>query len=248
MNHDEVTNIITRNRTIMYGVGITPNPFESQQVEWVRRHRQSAAIRVITDKIISLFEPRFITPPETSECIASIVTMTDSRKILEVGTCTGFTSLHILRAIIGKQGAKLTTIDARPAHDQKFFDRFPEYIAFVEGWTPEVLATQPVMEPGPFDLVFVDSDHSVEHTQKEVRALWNVTRPGTVFLFHDLPEWQKPTLHEPPPVRTLLMKMVRDGMFDGTVLPTSEQLDCLDAWGPGYPKQCNPHLGILMRK
>ena len=76
---------------------------------------------------------------KTSELIESIVTATDSRKILEVGMCTGFTSLHILRSIIGKGGARLCSVDFRPAHDQKFFTS-PEispWFEFVEGATPD---------------------------------------------------------------------------------------------------------------
>lgn len=244
--HDAITAALGGKEN--YGKGITPNPFAVQCVEWARRVEYDVTRLRITEKIRSLFEPRFITPPETSECIEAIATMTDSRKILELGTCTGFTSLHILRAIVGKCGAQLVSIDARPAHDREWFERteIAPWFKFIEGWTPQVLDTLTGYKW--FDLVFVDSDHSVEHTQKELGALWRLTRKGTIFCFHDAPEWQSPSNQTPAPVRTYLESKVADGTFKGLVLPTCEQLDCLAEWGAGYDPRCNPHLGVFIRQ
>lgn len=241
MNHEAITAIVTDNGRVPYGVGITPNPFASQCAEWKRRHEYAADIKVITDRIAAIFEPRFITPPETSAFIEALITMTDARSILEVGTHTGFTTLHMLRAVIGKSGAKVTSIDARPAHDQSFWNKYTGWIEFIQGWTPDAFSRL----DRKFDLVFVDSDHSVEHTEKEMHALWRLTHVGSIFLFHDCPEWQTPTNRTPPPIRTWLLNNTN---LRGLILPTAEQLDCLDAWGAGYPKQCNPHLGIFIRQ
>lgn len=242
MDHDAVTKIVAPNG---YGVGVEPNPFAAQCKEWKRRKDHSHVRGMISRKIQMLFEPRFITPPETAECIESIVTMTDSRLILELGTCTGFTSLHILRAIVGKYGAKLTTIDPRPAHDAKWFAQpeIAEYFTHINGWTPDILSS---LHGNTYDLVFVDSDHSIEHSEKELNALLPITRPGTLFLFHDCPQREKPGSTEDGTIFKWLHGKV-GGVLRGTVLPTAEQLDCVDAWGPGYPKECNPHLGVFVR-
>jgi len=246
MDHDAITRVITANGTIPYGVGITPNPYASQCNEWHRRHVNAELIKKLDDKIRSLLEPRFITPPETSECIASIITMTDSRKVLELGTCTGFTSLHILKAIVGKEGASLTSIDCRPAHDAKFFNQesLKPYWRHITGWTPQCLDQ---LEGEFFDLVFIDSDHSVEHCEKERMALAKITRPGCIWLFHDLPEWPRPDDRKNPPVVGWVNDLVKSGFLRGTILPTAEQLDCVAMWGKGYPKECNPHLGVFIR-
>lgn len=244
MDHDVITAAL--GGAEQYGKGITPNPFAPQQKEWVRRRDTATTRDALTKKIVSMFEPRFITPPETSECIEAIVTMTDSRQILEVGMHIGFTALHILRAIVGKEGAKLTSIDARPSHDKQFFESWEiaPWFEFIAGWTPD--AFKP-LKGRIFDLVFVDSDHSIEHTSKEVEVLWTLTKPGAIFLFHDVPEWQTPDNRVEPPVRKWLWDRVALGSFRGGILPNCEQLDCLDAWGAGYPKQCNPHLGVFVR-
>ena len=243
MDHDAITKIVAVNG---YGVGVTPNPFALQQKEWERRKKYAVIRKALTDKIVSLFEPRFITPPETSECIESIVTMSDSRKVLELGTHTGFTALHILRALVGKEGALLVSVDCRPAHDTTFFST-PELkpiFRHIPDWTPKCLQQ---LYGTMFDLVFVDSDHTAEHTNNEMVELWKITQHGSIFLFHDVPEWRQPTDHNPAPVRKWLFEHSRPDVMRGCILPTCEQLDCLDIWGAGYPKQCNPHLGVFVR-
>lgn len=244
MDHASVTEMI--GGTANYGRGILPNPFASQQKEWERRKRYADVRKLLSTKIESLFEPRFITPPETSELIESIVTASDSRKVLELGTCTGFTTLHILRALYGKTGARLISIDNRPAHDREFWaqPQFAGILEHMEGRTPEILSK---LHGTVFDLVFIDSDHSVEHTQQELAALWPITKKGTILLFHDVPEWQSPNLRRAPPIRDFLFGKVLNGTLQGGIVPTCEQLDCLDAWGTDYPAQCNPHLGIFVR-
>lgn len=235
--HDAVTRIMTSQGS--YGTGVFPNPYASQVKEYQRRHEQAALRKLITDKIVSLVEPRFVTGPETSECIEALIAMTDSRRILEIGMCTGFTTLHMLRAVIGKPGASVVSVDSRPAHDMKFFIQFEQF-SFLQGWTPQILSQL----SGVFDLVFVDSDHSIEHTNVELQALWSLTRTGTVICFHDVPQWQTPDNRTSPPVREWLM---RHAGLEGLCLPSCEQLDCLNEWGIGYPKECNPGLGIFVR-
>lgn len=243
MNHEEITKIVAPDG---YGKGVKPNPFALKQKEWERRKRMKPVRDALTEKIEMLFEPRFITPPETSELIESIVTACDARRVLEVGMCTGFTALHIIRAICGKENAKLFSVDARPAHDVAFFTGpiIGEWFELVEGWTPDVLAK---LSGNMFDVVFIDSDHTLDHTVKELGALWEITRPGTMFLFHDVPEWTDPKGRQPSPVREYLFCKVKDGTFQGGVIQTCEQMDCLDAWGSGYPPQCNPGLGVFVR-
>lgn len=246
MDHDAITRVITRDGP--WGTGIVPNPFAKQQKEWERRIAFATERNRITDKITALFEPRHITPPETSELIEALVTASDSCNILELGTYTGFTTLHILRAMIGKPDAKLVSVDVSAGLDVGWWTEWFPDVEFIKGRTPDILSDPSVTIHAPYDLVFVDSDHSVEHTQLELEALWPITRVGTIFLFHDVPEWMSPDNRVSPPVRTMLMENVAPGRFYGLIVPTCEQLDCLDAWGPAYPRECNPHLGIFMRR
>ncbi len=224
--------------------GTLPNPFAPHCKEWQRRKENGPARMLLTHKIESLFEPRFITPPETSELIESIVTATDSRRVLELGMYSGFTSLHILRALVGKENAKLVSVDCRPCHDREFFADFTQYFEHITGWTPQCLDS---LKGQLFDLVFIDSDHTVEHCERERQALIEITRPGSVWIFHDVPKWTTPDNRVQPPVRDWLDKLVREGFLAGHPLQTCEQLDNLHTFGPGYAPELNPHLGIFTR-
>lgn len=243
--HNEVTDSI--GGAEKYGQGIWPNPWVGRMAEYQRRHEQMKARDLLSHKILMLSEPRFITCGETSEMMEALVTLTSATKILELGMHTGRTSLHLLRAIVGKPGAKLVSIDARPTHDREFFAQ-PEiapYFQFIEGWTPQCLDQ---LAGQVFDFVFVDSDHSVEHTQKELAAVLKITRPGSMLAFHDVPEWQTPSNRVPPPVRTYLLELIQRGEFSGMMLPSPRQLDCEEEWGRDYPVQCSPGLAVLIRR
>lgn len=248
MDHDAITKVMTANGTVPYGTGVTPNPYAQQQAEWKRRREYAGLRQLITAKIESLFEPRFITPPETSELIEAIITASDSRMILEIGTCTAFTSLHMLRAIVGKKDAMVVSVDARPAHDKEWFlsPTIAPWFKFVQGWTPGILDK---LSGYIFDVIFIDSDHSIEHCEKELEALIPITRKGSIVLFHDCPERQTPNhpVDVPGPIFKWLHYKVAQGFFRGTVLPTCEQMDCVAEWGPGYDPRCNPSLGVFVR-
>jgi predicted O-methyltransferase YrrM len=243
VDHEAITAVMTSQGP--YGTGIRPNPYAARQPEWFRRHQFAEEIKLITDKITSIFEPRFITPPETSGTIEAIVMMTDARVILEIGTCTGFSALHILRAIIGKPGAHLTCMDHRPAHDREFFSIpwIANQFTFVHKETPGGLSS---LRGQMFDLVFVDSDHTLEHCQKELEALWPITRPGTIILFHDCPQWQTPDTRSGV-IWEWLQKRVDEKVLRGTCFPSCQQDDCEAQYGHGYPKECNPGLGMFIR-
>lgn len=245
IDHDEVTRVMSAQGG--YGKGISPNPYIFQEKEWERRRRLWPITLKLSHKIESLFEPRFITPPPTAEFIEALIIMTDARRVLELGMHVGFTSLHLLRALVGKEGAKLTSVDARPAHDREFFTQpdLQPWFEFLEGWTPQILET---LKGQWFDLLFIDSDHSVEHSEKERMALVEITKPGSIWVFHDCPQWQTPDNPTPHPICGWLDNLVKTGFFKGMILPTCEQLDGLATWGPGYPKQCNPHLGVFIRQ
>lgn len=244
INHDEVTKVMTSQGA--YGTGVTPNPYWDKQPEIIRRTQWRQMRKLFTEKIEALTEPRFITPIETAECIEALITMTDSRKILEIGTCTGYTALHMLRAIVGK--GHVTSIDPRPAHDVKFFTHpdVKPWFRHIEGWTPAILST---LVGNTYDLVFVDSDHSLDHCQKELVALLPITRKGSLILFHDCPERQSPQ-HPPQeqaPIFKWLHEKVQEGYFRGTCFPTAHQADCVATWGEGYPIECSPGLGVFVR-
>lgn len=243
--HDEVTAKIGGKEN--YGKGIWPNPFVGSIAEYRRREATSELWNMLARKILMLTEPRFVTVTETSEIMESLITMIGAKQILEVGMHTGRSTLHFLRSIVGIDGARVVSIDARPCHDRAFFGQseIAKHFQFIEGWTPQCFDQ---LQGMIFDFVFVDSDHSIEHTSKEVEALMKITRPGTMICFHDVPEWQTPDVKQPPPIRRWLQAQIDQNKFSGIFLPSPKQLDCEAEWGKDYPVQCSPGLAVLIRK
>lgn len=239
IDHEAIGKIVTQ---FGLGKGVPNNPLAAQCKEWERRKANAEMRALLTEKIVSLYEPRFITPPETCELIEAIVTTSDARRVLELGTYTGFCVYHILRAIIGKEGISLVTVDVNPAHDVEFFGKFP-FLRQIKGKTPGAL-DQLVGET--FDLVFVDSDHSMAHTESEFDVLLKLVPPGGIFLFHDVPEWVSASEHFACAPRVWLNNKVKAGVLRGTCFPTCEQADLRVMLGEGYPKQCNPGLGVFV--
>lgn len=243
--HNDVTASIGGKE--QYGKGILPNPWFLEMDVHGRRFHQSETIEKLTTKIEMLSEPRFHTGSETSELMEALITMIGAKQILELGMHTGRSTLHFLRAIVGIEGAKVISIDARPTHDREFFAQpgIAEHFEFLEGWTPETLK---LLHGRKFDFVFVDSDHSVEHTQKELEGLQPIIRPSTIICLHDVPAWRTPTIREAVPVRLYLESLIAKGGYSGMMLPSPRQLDCMEEWTPDYPVECSPGLAVLIKK
>lgn len=243
--HDRVTASI--GGAEHYGRGIWPNPYYSQMPVHGRRERMRTVIDLITHKIAMLSEPRFHTGSETSELMESLIAMTSATQILELGTHTGRSTLHFLRSIVGIEGAKVVSIDARPTHDREFFatPQIAKHFEFIQGWTPDTLAQ---LHGRVFDFVFVDSAHDLAHTQREVAGLQPIIRPGTTICLHDVPLWRTPSIREEPEVRVWLRGLIRSGEYDGMMLPSPRQLDCIEEYGEQYPIECSPGLAVLIRR
>lgn len=223
------------------------NPYLPQVVAYHRRLEHAVLFRLIQEQIEKLFYPQFISYPEDAEFIEALIRLTMSKRILEVGMFTGFTTLHMIRAVI--PDGHVVAID-----NQKVFPSFfsnPEiarYFDFMQGDTLEKLAGLQGVFPGHFDLVFVDSDHSLEHTEKELELLFDITRPGSIFVFHDCPPQHRP--EDAPQSGKLwnyLHGLVGQGVFKGLILPSADRLDMKEMLGASYKRECLPHLGVFIR-
>lgn len=207
--------------------------------EYSRRENHSETLALLSEEIRKLYEPKFITADHTSEFIEALVRMSDAKQILELGMYSGYTTLHMLRAIVGKQGSKVVSIDARPAHDREFFSQFEQqgWFEFIQGWTPQCLSQ---LGGRVFDLVFVDSDHTIDHTEKELSALMNITRSGSLILFHDAPKYPNAVIYQ------WLESKVQQGVLKGLILPTAPQQDVTNLYGRDNV-DARPHLGVFIR-
>lgn len=217
-------------------------------MDWVPRYKEReqyaplfAEMEVLIRK---MFYPQFISYPEEAEHIASLIRMTQRQNILEVGMFSGFTTLHMLKAVIPH--GHVTAVDNQKVFPD-FFDRpeIQKHFKFVHGNTPEVLEQ---LNGQVFDFVYVDSDHSPKHTGHEMERLLHLTVPGSIFAFHDCPSKLRPEeAAGSGPMHQYINSLISSGLFRGMILPTCDRLDVKEQWGPQYQRELLPHMAVLIR-
>lgn len=234
---------------ILDGIESNPDyesPFRQEVTAYARRREHAAVFADIQRQIEKMFYPHFISYPEDAETIEALIRLTMARRVLELGTFTGFTTLHMIRGVY--PDGLVVSIDNQKVYPS-FFGK-PEIakcFRFMLGDTLQELEKLRGLDA--FDLVYVDSDHSLEHTESERKLLWEITRPGSIFVFHDCPPQQQPgDLPESGHVYNYLQGLVAQGLFRGAVFPSADRMDVKEVFGPLYRRECLPHLGIFIRR
>lgn len=99
-----------------------------------------------------------IVQPEVGQLLLCLARLRGARRVLEVGTATGYSALWLIQGL-GQEGT-LTTIELDPVRARKARENFQRWfggstgpIALLEGDALEIL---PSLQ-GPFDLIFVDA-------------------------------------------------------------------------------------------
>lgn len=220
IKYQDAINAIEANRTAY------DNPFLKDCVAYRHRNEHALIFREIQEEIDRLFYPHFISYHEDAEFIEKLIRLTMSKRILEVGMFSGFTTLHMLRAVY--PDGHVTGIDNQKVYTS-ILDGFPDHFDFYQGDSVDVIRS---LYGQRFDLVYIDSDHSPEHTMREVDELAEVTKSGSVFVFHDC--------NPSTDVGRILKSYVASGFFNGLILPSAHRLDV------GVDNL--PHLGVFIRQ
>jgi predicted O-methyltransferase YrrM len=96
--------------------------------------------------------------PDTAQLVSILARSSGARRLLEIGTSNGYSTIW-LAASIGPKGGRVTTIDRSPekqalARENLSKAGLLEYVDLRCGDATEVVETL----PGPFDFVFFDAD------------------------------------------------------------------------------------------
>src|SRR5882762_5510397 len=96
--------------------------------------------------------------PETAELVSIFARSSRARRVLEIGTSNGYSTIW-LAASIGPEGGRLISIDRSPekhkmAHDNLLAAELLQYVDLKLGDASEIIKTL----PGPFDFLFFDAD------------------------------------------------------------------------------------------
>lgn len=120
-----------------------------------------------------------IVGPVVGALLDLLVRATGARRVLELGTATGYSALWLAGAL--PDGGELITVEAHPALAQaarRTLAGAPRgvRVEVIEAWAPQVLETL----SGTFDLVFMDQDK--EHYLACLAPCTGLLRPGGVLV------------------------------------------------------------------
>jgi predicted O-methyltransferase YrrM len=117
--------------------------------------------------------------PAQGRLLELLARLAGARRILEVGTLAGYSTLWLARALA--PDGHLVTLEADPRHAAVARKSLAAagLAGVVELLEGPALATLPRLE-GPFDLVFIDADK--EHSADYLAAAIGLSRPGTLII------------------------------------------------------------------
>ena len=106
---------------------------------------------------LHVMNPRMASGPVQGQFLQFIVEMLQPKRVLEIGTFTGYSAICLAKAL--PEGGRLTTIEANREYEdliRKYFDKaqVTDRIDLIFGDAKQVI---PNLQDG-FDLVFIDAD------------------------------------------------------------------------------------------
>lgn len=124
--------------------------------------------------------PKIAVSPQQGKFLSLLAAATGARRILEIGTLGGFSTIWLARGA-GPDG-RVTTLEYEPKHAEVAranIDRagVGDRVEVVVG---AALDTLPSVTGGPFDLVFIDADK--ENNPGYLEWAVKLTRPGSVIV------------------------------------------------------------------
>ena len=153
----------------------------------------------------TMASPQMLTGPVEGRFLELLVAASGARRVLEIGTFTGFASLSMARAL--PPDGRIDTLDIEPRHAevaQRYFDRSPDGDKITLHLGP-ALETIDGLE-GAFDLVFIDADKENYDAYFEA-VLPRLSERGLIAIDNTL--WSGRVL-DPPDETTRLIAALND--------------------------------------
>jgi len=118
---------------------------------------------------------------EVGEFIASLIKLTGAKSVLEVGVFHGITSIQLIEAT--PENGIFIGVDIEDLRNDEAKDNYMEIKAnFVIGDSKQLSS---LIEPQPFDIIFVDSMHHWQHILPEWKEVEKFVDENTIILYHD---------------------------------------------------------------
>lgn len=106
-----------------------------------------------------------------------------SPNVLEIGCDVGNSTTALLLGT-DQDGGFVTSVDINP----KCVDNFPDsnHWRFIHGNSRALEVQSMVRRAGPFDLLYIDGDHSYNGARGDIEVYGEMVRPGGLILVHDV--------------------------------------------------------------
>ena len=127
--------------------------------------------------------PAIAVSPLAGKLLHLVVRLRGARRVLEVGTLGGYSTIWMARAL--PPGGQIVTLELSPAHAavaRRNLERaaVSSLVDIVVGPASESLTRLRAAEVEPFDLVFIDADKRSNYDYFELALA--LTRPGSVII------------------------------------------------------------------
>jgi predicted O-methyltransferase YrrM len=127
--------------------------------------------------------PQHNVTPNQGKLLQLFAQMQGARKILEIGTLGGYSTIWLARAL--PQGGRLVTLEANPEHAAVATTNIARagLSHMVDVRVGKAIGTLPLLAQegiGPFDLIFIDADKP--NNPEYLKWSLKLSRPGTVII------------------------------------------------------------------
>ncbi|ABK10427.1 MULTISPECIES: O-methyltransferase [Burkholderia] len=127
--------------------------------------------------------PAINVAPNQGKLLQLLATIRGARRILEVGTLGGYSTIWLARAL--PPGGSLMTLELNPAHAKVATENiaragFAQVVSVVVGSAKDSLARLIDAGEAPFDFIFIDADK--DNNAVYLDAALKLSRPGTVIV------------------------------------------------------------------
>ena len=134
-----------------------------------------------------------ISGPVVAGLLQTLVGASGARRVLEIGTFTGFSALMMAEAL--PEDGTLITCDQNPKSAEvarEFFAKSPHGHKIELRLGPALDTIRSLT--GPFDFVFIDADHSEKAVSKDFYGIYEYVSPDGLIILHDTnPETREDT-------------------------------------------------------
>ena len=147
-----------------------------------KKGRPKKAI-VTTETFKELPSTEFSSELEVSNFIGTLIKMTKSKTVLEIGVFKGESSIKIIEALPkGGQYVGIDLGDYRNKEAEDIMNEGGKSIDFIIGDSQSELKKLP---KNHFDIIFVDGDHTWNYILQEFKIVEGIVSNGGYIVYHD---------------------------------------------------------------